>query len=131
MASNANTEDTRDALNSPEPRRRPLRSPKPSAKVRETLVSLGNKAKAAKNTSSAATRPDGGTHAGWKVQQLDNVKNRVAEEQKQVAEELKQVYAQLDAISLNLAITTTTISTSPNPSYANVARTPPNSSQRT
>ncbi|KAK4235942.1 hypothetical protein C8A03DRAFT_36184 [Achaetomium macrosporum] len=58
MASNANTEDTRDALNSPEPRRRPLRSPKPSAKVRETLIFLENKAKPTKNTSSAATRPD-------------------------------------------------------------------------
>ncbi|KAK4105806.1 hypothetical protein N658DRAFT_492310, partial [Parathielavia hyrcaniae] len=58
MMSNAITEDTRDALNSPDPRRRPLRSPKPSAKIRETLISLKNKAKPAKNTSSAAARPD-------------------------------------------------------------------------
>jgi hypothetical protein len=39
MVSNANTEDTDDALKSPEPRRRPLRSPKPSAtSVRRGLL---------------------------------------------------------------------------------------------
>jgi hypothetical protein len=177
MVSNAITEDTRDALNSPEPRRRPLRSPKPSAKVRETLISLENKTKPAKNTSSAAARPDSAPTLDGRssvaqrllaeasnarrtieelkivIQQqtdmiarlstelvsvkaelvtvkteLNDVKNCVAEEQKQVAEELKQVYAQLNDISINLALTTTTISTSPTPSYANVARTPPNSS---
>lgn len=177
MASNANIEDTHDALNSPQPRRRPLRSPKPSAKVRETLIPLENKAKPTKNTSSAATRPDGApaldgrssvaqrllaeasntrqnieelkiviqqqtdmlaklstelvsvkTELATVKAELSNVKNCVAEEQKQVAEELKQVYVQLDDISNNLILTTTTISTSPNLSYANVARTPPDSS---
>ncbi len=54
--------------------------------------------------------------------ELSNVKNRVAEEQKQVAEELKQVYARLDTISNSPALTIATNSTSPNPSYANVAR---------
>ncbi|KAK4102282.1 hypothetical protein N658DRAFT_506474 [Parathielavia hyrcaniae] len=50
MVSNANAEGTDDAVNSPEPRRRPLRSPKPSAKVRDTLISLENKTKPVKNT---------------------------------------------------------------------------------
>ncbi|KAK4097187.1 hypothetical protein N658DRAFT_569480 [Parathielavia hyrcaniae] len=49
--------NTRDALNSPEPRRRPLRSPKPSVKVRETLISVENKAKAAKNTTPPNSSP--------------------------------------------------------------------------
>lgn len=59
MVSNANTRDTGDALNSPEPRRRPLRSPKLSAKVRETLISHENKAQPTKNTPGTTVRPDG------------------------------------------------------------------------
>ncbi|EAQ93894.1 predicted protein [Chaetomium globosum CBS 148.51] len=171
MASNANIEDTHDALNSPQPRRRPLRSPKPSAKVRETLIPLENKAKPTKNTSSAATRPDGApaldgrssvaqrllaeasntrqnieelkiviqqqtdmlaklstelvsvkTELATVKAELSNVKNCVAEEQKQVAEELKQVYVQLDDISNNLILTTTTILDEPKPVVDNVNR---------
>ncbi|KAK4100089.1 hypothetical protein N658DRAFT_497560, partial [Parathielavia hyrcaniae] len=58
MVSNANAEGTDDTVNSPEPRRRPLRSPKPSAKVRDTLISLENKTKPVKNTLGITRRPD-------------------------------------------------------------------------
>jgi hypothetical protein len=170
MASNANTEDADDALKSPEPRRRPLRSPKPSAKVRDTLISLENKARPTKNTPGATGRPDGAPTLDGRTsvaqrlltdvcetrqnikdlklviqQQTDmlvklstelvsvktelaTVKTELGDVKQQVAEELKHVYERLDVISNSPALTTTTALTSPNPSYANVARTPPNSS---
>ena len=170
MVSNANTGDTGDALNSPEPRRRPLRSPKPSAKVRETLISLENKAQPTKNTPGTTVRPDGAPTLDGRTsvaqrllidvcetrqnikdlklviqQQTDmlvklstelvsvktklaTVKTELSDVKQQVAEELKHAFERLDAISNSPALTTTTALTSPNPSYANVARTPPNSS---
>jgi hypothetical protein len=170
MVSNANIGDTGDAVNSPEPGRRSLRSLKPTAKVRETLISTESKAQPTKKTPGTTVRPagaptlDGRTSVAQRllidvcetrqnikdlklvIQQqteilvklstelvsvkteLVTVKTELSEVKQQVAEELKHVYERLDTISNSPALTITTALTSPNPSYANVARTPPNSS---
>ena len=59
------------------------------------------------------------------VQQQDTIQN-LHERLKDTQAELKQVHDQLDAISGNVALNTL-VGNSPNPSYADVARTPPNS----
>lgn len=59
------------------------------------------------------------------IQQQDTIKD-LHERLKDTQVELKQVHDQLDAISGNVALNTS-VGTSPNPLYADVARTPPNS----
>jgi hypothetical protein len=49
---------------SPEPSRRPERLAKPTAKVREVLVSLGERRGPARNTASTTARGNGGTTLG-------------------------------------------------------------------
>ena len=66
------------------------------------------------------------------IQQQDTIKDlrerseRIEGTQNQTKEELKQVYERLDAITKTLAVNSPANS-SPDPTYANVARTPPNS----
>ena len=62
---------------------------------------------------------------GIVIQQQDTIKD-LHERLKDTQAELKQVHDQLDAISGNVALNTPA-GTTPDPSYADVARTPPNS----
>ena len=58
---------------------------------------------------------------------INDLRERIEDTQNQTNEELKQVQEQLDAITKSLTLNASA-KTSPNPSYADVARTPPNSS---
>jgi hypothetical protein len=58
---------------------------------------------------------------------INDLRGRIEDNQSQTNEELKQVHERLDTITKSLALHAST-KTSPNPSYADVARTPPNSS---
>ncbi|GKU14053.1 unnamed protein product, partial [Fusarium langsethiae] len=59
-------------------------------------------------------------------QKLDEYKQEIQETKAQMAEELRQVRGQLDSI-LKCAAMTTSTQTSPQTSYAEIARTPPTS----
>lgn len=58
---------------------------------------------------------------------INDLHKRIEDNQSQTNEELKQVHERLDAVAKSLALNAST-KTCPNPSYADVARTPPNSS---
>ena len=151
MAANSDAETVADAIvvdDGSQPSSQRIR--RPSAKARQNQEQSDNTNVTTTGTSKRITRatvaaqdeasehsPMGADAAGWQkvlelvvslreviVQQQDTI-NDLHDRLKDTQDELKQVREQLDAIWNSPALNTT--NTSPRPSYADVARTPPNS----